>query len=62
MDELIKFNQSTIIFENFSYEFDAYFGIIKCEILPPNHLRFPVLPSRINSNLFFLLQDQYVPK
>jgi very-short-patch-repair endonuclease len=44
-----------IIFENFDYGFDAYFGIIKCEILPPQNLRFPVLPARINNKLVFTL-------
>lgn len=30
-------------------------GLIKCKILPPQNLRIPVLPSRINGKLFFTL-------
>ena len=44
-----------IIRSNFNYEINAYFGIIKCKMLPPSNLFHPVLPLKINSKLFFTL-------
>ena len=35
-------------------DFDNLIGIVKCDILPPKHLYFSVLPSKINSKLFVL--------
>ena len=43
-----------IITENFK-DVSEYFGVIKCKILPPNSLYFPVLPTRINGKLLFCL-------
>ena len=42
-----------LITENFGTK--KYFGLIKCKILPPRNLYFPVLPSRINGKLVFTL-------
>lgn len=44
----------TIITENFS-TVDNYYGIIKCSVLPPTNLYFPVLPAKINNKLMFTL-------
>jgi hypothetical protein len=44
----------TIISENFDYT-KKYFGIIKCQILPPQNLYLPVLPLKINNKLIFTL-------
>ena len=46
--------QPTIITENFG-KFDSYFGLIKCKILPPSKLFFPVLPMKLKNKLFFTL-------
>ncbi len=46
----------TIITENFDDDdFDSYFGIAKCTILPPQNLYVPVLPAKINGKLVFTL-------
>jgi len=42
------------ITENFK-DFDHYFGLVKCRILPPQDLYAPVLPARINKKLVFAL-------
>jgi hypothetical protein len=34
---------------------ERYFGLIKCTVLPPSSLFFPVLPARINNKLVFTL-------
>jgi hypothetical protein len=44
----------TILTENFDYK-KKYFGIIKCQILPPRNLYLPVLPLKINGKLIFTL-------
>lgn len=44
-----------VITENFDYSTDAYFGIMKVKMLPPNNIRIPVLPTRISSKLYFTL-------
>ncbi len=44
-----------IITENFDDDFDGYFGIAKCTILPPQDLYVPVLPAKINGKLVFTL-------
>ena len=31
------------------------FGLVKCKVLPPKGLLFPVLPSQINGKLMFVL-------
>jgi hypothetical protein len=46
-----------IITENFD-DFDSYFGIAKCTILPPRNLHLPVLPAKINNKLIFTLCNQ----
>ena len=43
-----------IITSNFE-DIEQYFGVIKCEILPPRDLYFPVLPVRCNGKLLFPL-------
>ena len=43
-----------IISENFDYK-KKYFGVIKCQILPPQNLYLPVLPLKINNKLIFTL-------
>jgi hypothetical protein len=43
-----------IITENFK-NFNSYFGIAKCKILPPRNLNVPVLPAKINNKLIFTL-------
>ena len=40
--------------ENFK-DLSNYFGFIKCKIIPPKKLYFPVLPARINGKLLFAL-------
>ena len=44
-----------IITENFNYEIDAYFGLMKCKLIPPKNLYIPVIPARINNKLVFPL-------
>ena len=44
-----------LITENFNYSENAYFGLIKCVLLPPKKLFIPVIPSRINKKLMFSL-------
>ena len=44
-----------VITENFNYNIDAYFGILKVKILPPKSLLIPALPSRIAGKLYFTL-------
>lgn len=46
--------QPIIITENFD-AIDKYYGIIKCKVLPPRRLFFPVLPLKIKTKLFFTL-------
>ncbi|CAF1070557.1 unnamed protein product, partial [Brachionus calyciflorus] len=43
-----------LLTENFD-DVKKYFGVIKCKVLPPRGLYFPVLPSRINGKLVFPL-------
>lgn len=43
-----------IITENFS-DINSYFGLVKCRILPPKKLFFPVLPCRSHHKLVFTL-------
>ncbi|CAF1118845.1 unnamed protein product, partial [Brachionus calyciflorus] len=43
-----------LITKNFG-DVRKYFGLIKCRVLPPRELYFPVLPSRIKGKLVFLL-------
>lgn len=43
-----------IITENFA-KVTEYFGLIKCSILPPSNLLFPVLPIKHNGKLIFPL-------
>ena len=43
-----------IITSNFG-DVNKYFGLIKCKILPPKNLYFPVLPVRSNGRLLFPL-------
>ncbi len=46
--------QPKIITENFD-DVTKYFGLIKCKVLAPRKLFFPVLPAKINNKLFFTL-------
>jgi hypothetical protein len=43
-----------VITENFE-DLDKYFGLINCKLLPPKALLFPVLPSRVENKLLFVL-------
>ena len=43
-----------IITENFQ-SIENYYGIVKCRILPPRNLYFPVLPIKLKGKLFFTL-------
>jgi hypothetical protein len=43
-----------IVTENFE-DLDKYFGLINCKLLPPNALLFPVLPTRVDNKLLFVL-------
>jgi hypothetical protein len=43
-----------IITENFE-DINNYFGLINCQLLPPKRLLFPVLPTRIDNKLLFVL-------
>ena len=43
-----------IITENFQ-SIENYYGIVKCRILPPRDLYFPVLPMKLRGKLFFTL-------
>ncbi len=47
----------TIITENFQ-DFESYFGIAKCTILPPRNLYLPVLPVKLNNRLILTLCNQ----
>jgi len=44
-----------VIRNNFDYSCKFYFGFIKCRIIPPENLFYPVLPSRGDNNLIFHL-------
>jgi len=44
-----------IITTNFQKNLNNYFGLIKCLILPPRKLLYPVLPLKINNKLIFSL-------
>jgi hypothetical protein len=44
-----------VITENFDSNFNNYFGLVYCRILPPQNLRFPVLPTRYDNKLLFVL-------
>ena len=43
-----------VITENFE-DFEKYFGLVNCKILPPKGLLFPVLPTRVDNKLLFVL-------
>ena len=47
-----------IISENLNLDINAYFGVIKCKILSPKVLLYPVLPAKINNKLVFTLCSQ----
>lgn len=49
--------------QNFHYDLNAYFGLMKCEILPPRRMYNPILPMRISvgkgvEKLMFVLCHQ----
>ena len=44
-----------VIRYNFNFQIHAYFGVIKCKVLPPTNLFHPVLPVKIKNKLFFTL-------
>ena len=43
-----------VISENFD-SIDNYFGLIHCQLLPPQNILFPVLPTRYDNKLLFVL-------
>ena len=43
-----------VITESFD-NIDNYFGLVHCKILPPKKLLFPILPTRCNNKLLFIL-------
>jgi DNA polymerase type B, organellar and viral len=47
-----------VIRENFDYSYNAYYGVIKCKVLPPKKLFHPVLPAKINNKLIFSLCNE----
>ena len=45
-----------IVSENFEdLATRPYFGLIKCEVLPPRGVYHPVLPAKVNGKLYFVL-------
>ena len=48
-----------IITENIQ-SIENYYGIVKCRILPPRNLYFPVLPMKLKGKLFFTLCQKCV--
>ena len=48
----------TVITENFDANFSNYFGLVYCRILPPKKLLFPVLPTRYDHKLLFVLCNE----
>ena len=40
-------------FDDIYANFDSYFGLVQCEVLPPRYLKLPVLPGRYNGKLIF---------
>ena len=54
--ELYPAGHPEIITSNFGdYAPGKYFGLVKCSVLPPRRLYFPLLPARINKKLVFTL-------
>ena len=54
--ELYPADHPEIITSNFGdYAPGKYFGLVKCSVLPPRRLYFPLLPARINKKLVFTL-------
>ena len=51
---IFPYGLPTVITTNFQ-DISLYFGLIKCTILPPNNLLYPVLPAKINGKLIFTL-------
>jgi hypothetical protein len=47
-----------VITENFDSDFNNYFGLVYCKVLPPKQLLFPVLPTRLNNKLLFVLCNE----
>jgi len=43
------------ITRNFDFSLKNVFGFVKCKILPPKKLFFPVLPMKLNNKLLFVL-------
>ena len=41
-------------------DFDQFCGLVKCDILPPKNLYFPVLPCKFNGKLIFTLYHSCV--
>ena len=39
----------------FTKSLDEYFGLIKCKVIPPNDLYFPILPMESKGRLVFAL-------
>jgi hypothetical protein len=53
-DEAFPLKHPKIITENFA-DITTYFGLIMCDVLPPQTLFHPVLPSKIKDKLLFTL-------
>jgi hypothetical protein len=49
--ELFPTGHPSIICENFEPYDGRYFGIIKCQIIPPRKLYIPALPVKVNGKL-----------
>ncbi len=50
----VPLGHPSIITESF-VDIGKYEGLIKCKVIPPRELYIPVLPSRINDKLLFVL-------
>ena len=53
-----KFSQRTLldlplIFVELKLKNEDYFGLIKCQVLPPSDIHLPILPFKFQSKLFF---------
>ena len=56
--ELYPIGHPEIITSFVNNDISAFFGLIKCKVIPPAGLYAPVLPARINNKLVFTLCQQ----
>jgi hypothetical protein len=49
------FGAPKIFTEVNTLDINNFFGLIQCKVLPPRKLRFPILPTRIDNKLLFVL-------